>query len=258
MGRPVVSVQEADLSESDRLTVLIHKMDSAAIGTLLSNAALEERHVQLLLRRRDLAGEVLEQIGANRKWLANETIRFGLAVHALTPRRLAMTLLRQLFAVNLVRVALHPSAPAEVRCIAEELVIERIRQLPLAEKLVLARCGPARVAGALLAEGHSDVLRAVLQSPFLTEAQVVRVLWRASVPPHVVVTIAEDVKWSSRYLVRLALVRNAHTPVAAAVRFLPNLLLSDLRELVRSGSLPGHLREHVKREVTRRGGLPRK
>jgi hypothetical protein len=110
------------------------------------------------------------------------------------------------------------------------------------------------VAGASLLEGHSDVLPAVLLSPFLTEAQVVRVLWRASVSPHVVVALAEHPKWSSHYLVRLALLRNAHTPVPVAMRFLPNVLSTDLRELLRSGNVPAHLREHVKRELARRGG----
>ena len=245
---------QIETTNSEELTVLIHESPPGELGVLLDQVGIEERHIQLMLRRSDLGGDLIERIGGNRKWAGSEAVRLGIVTHPHAPRRLAMTLLRQLFAFNLVRASLNPRAPAEVRCVAEELLIERIRQLPLSEKLLLARRGPARVAGALLAEGHSDVLPAVLQSPFLTEAQVVRVLWRASVPPHVVITLADHPKWSSHYLVRVALLRNQHTPIAAAMRFLPNVLSTDLRELLRGGNVPGHLREQVRREVARRSG----
>jgi hypothetical protein len=247
----------AETAESDRMTVLVHEARPDELLAVLSSQPLEEKHVQLLLRRVDAPAQVLEAIAGNGKWTRSEPVRLALVTHAHTPRRQALALLRQLFAFDLVRVALHPSAPAEIRCIAEELVIERVKQLPVGEKLKLARRGPARVAGALLAEGHADVLPIVLQNPFLTEAQVVRVLWRTSIPPHVVVVIAEHPKWSVRYLVRLALVRNQHTPLAAALRFLPKILLQDLRDLARSGGVPAHLREHVRRELAKRSGVAR-
>lgn len=250
----MASISQTEIVDSDELTVLIHQSPPEELAALLEQTEIEERHIQLMLRRSDLGGDLLELIGGSRKWTRSEAVRVGVVTHPHTPRRLAMTLLRQLFVFDLVRVALNSRAPAEVRCVAEGLLIERIRQLPLSDKLVLARRGPARVAGALLAEGHSDVLTAVLQSPFLTEAQVVRVLCRASVPPHVVITLADHAKWSSHYLVRLALLRNPHTPVPAAMRFLPNVLSTDLRDLLRSGNVPARLREHVKREVARRGG----
>jgi len=248
---------ETEVLEKDELTVLVHSTGSSALAGLLDHPSFDKRHACLLLRRSDLPADVLESIGGNRKWTKHEIVRLGVVVHAHTPRRIAMSLLRQLFAANLVRVALHPSAPAEVRCIAEELVIERVRQLSLTEKIAMARRGPVRVVGALLAEGHSDVLPAVLQSPFLTEAQVVRVLWRAGVPPHVVIAVAESSRWSSHYSVRLALVRNPYTPIAVALRFLPNLLVTDLRDLLRNGNVPSQIREHLRREVARKSGTLR-
>jgi len=246
--------QRVGTEESDRITALVHETGPAELLSLLTTLPLEEKHVHLLLRRVDAPTDVLESIARNPKWARSEPVRLGLVIHAHTPRRQALTLLRQLFAFDLVRVALHPSAPPEIRCVAEELVTERVTQLPLAEKLLLARRGPARAAGALLAEGHSDVLPLVLQNPRLTEAQVVRVLWRTNVPAHVVVMLAEHPKWSVRYMVRLALIRNPHTPLAAVLRFLPNIMLPDLRDLVRGGTLPAQVREHAKRELARRTG----
>jgi hypothetical protein len=247
-------LQTIELSEREGLTLLVHTTPPSGLAALLEHPQLEWQHVQLLLRRSDLTAEILERIGQNRTWVKNEAIRLGVVLHPHTPRRMAMTFLRLLQAANMVRVALTATAPSEVRCIAEEIVIERVRQLPLGEKLVLARRGPARIAAALLAEGHSDVLPTVLQSPFLTEAQVARVLWRSSVPPHVVIALAENSKWSCRYQVRLALIRNPHTPMVATLRFLPNLMTTDLRDLLRNGNLPAQVREPLRRELARRGG----
>ena len=255
--KPESEVRRLETAESDRITVLLHEARPDELLAVLLSQPLEEKHVQLLLRRVDLPGPVLEAIAGSGKWIRSESIRLALVTHPHTPRRQALHLLRQLFAFDLVRVTLHVSAPAEIRCVAEELVVERVKQLPVGEKLQLARRGPARVAGALLADGHSDVLPVVLQNAFLTEAQVVRVLWRTNIPPHVVVVIAEHPRWSVRYMVRLALVRNQHTPLAAALRFLPNILLQDLRDLVRGGGLPAHLREHARRELAKRSGVAR-
>jgi hypothetical protein len=105
-----------------------------------------------------------------------------------------------------------------------------------------------------LAEGQGDVLPAVLVNPFLNEAQVLRVLARTRSPKQVIVAVAEHPKWGVRYNLRLALLRSMHTPVSVALQFLPNLLVHDLRELLRAGGAATHLREHVKRELARRSG----
>lgn len=250
-------VRQFETAERDRITVLLHEASPDDLLALVASQPLEEKHVQLLLRRVDAPKAVLEAIAGSGKWIRSESIRVALVTHPHTPRRQALHLLRQLFPSDLIRVTSHVSAPAEIRCIAEELVVERVKQLPVGEKLQLARRCPARLAGALLADGHLDVLPVVLQNAFLTEAQVVRVLWRTNTPPHVVVGIAEHPKWSVRYMVRIALLRNQHTPLASALRFLPNILLHDLRDLVRGGGVPAHLREHVGRELTKRSGRGR-
>jgi len=79
------------------------------------------------------------------------------------------------------------------------------------QRITLARRGPARVAGALIATGHAQVLEIALDNPRLTEAQVLKVLWHDKLPQVVVLTVANHRKWSQHYNVRLALVRNSST-----------------------------------------------
>jgi hypothetical protein len=248
-------LEQARTQEGDGLAALLHDPHPDVLASLLANPHLQEMHVRVLVHRADLPAAILESIAREPRWIRSEPVRLGLVQHPHTPRLDALTLLRQLFVFDLVRVCMHPAAPPEIRRVAEELLAERASQLPTAGKLTLARRGPARVAGALLAEGHADVLPLVLVNPFLNEAQVLRVLARTSTPKQVIVAVAEHSKWGVRYNVRLALLRSAHTPVAAALQFLPNLLLPDLRELLRAGGIATHLREHVKREIARRGGV---
>ena len=87
--------------------------------------------------------------------------------------------MRQLFLFDLVRLSLLPSAPADIRRVAEEVILTRVPHLPVGEKLTLARRGPARVAGAILAEGHAQAIKLALANAFLTESQVLRVLAKA-------------------------------------------------------------------------------
>jgi len=153
---------------------------------------------------------------------------------------------------DLVRVSLLPSAPADIRRAAEELIIARVPHLPIGEKLTLARRGPARVAGAVLAEGHPQAVKLALANSFLTESQVLKILAKLELPERVVVAIAQHPKWSVQYNVRVALVRHPHTPVPALLEFLPDLTLGDLQDVEGLEQLTAHSRKYVQQELARR------
>ena len=122
------------------------------------------------------------------------------------------------------------------------------------EKLTLARRGPSRVVGALLAEGHAQAIKLALGNAFLTESQILKVLAKPDVPARVVAAIAQHAKWSSQYNVRVALLRNPHTPVPCVLAFLPNLTLRDLQDVAKLEGLAPHSRKYIQRELARRLG----
>lgn len=64
--------------------------------------------------------------------------------------------------------------------------------------------------------------------------------------------IAHHRKWSVSYNVRLALVRHPLAPLASVLGYLPELTVTDLRELAAPGIVPEALRKYLKAEVTRR------
>lgn len=158
-----------------------------------------------------------------------------------------------------MQLALLPSGAPVVKHLAEELILARLPQLPPAQKMILARRGLARITGALLADGQPEILSIVLESPFLNEGQVLRVLSKITVPARVVAAIADSGRWSEHYSVRLALIRNPQAPLARILSFLPSISTADLRILAESTSVAASVRPHIRRELAnhmRRGAGP--
>ncbi|MGC1485312.1 MAG: hypothetical protein WA789_16085 [Candidatus Acidiferrum sp.] len=236
----------------DELTALLHHADGEVLLALLDNPSLEETQLCILLERKSLPGEILEEVARRKPLLKNYRVKRALAFHPRTPRLVTLRLLRDLYLMDVVQLTLLPGIPTELKRNAEDQLVSRLPQLPLGQKITLARRGPARLAGALLAEGHAQIVAIVLDNAYLTEAQVLRVLSREKIPPVVVRAITQHRKWSITYNVRLALVRHPSSPLATVLGYLPELTVSDLRELAAPGIVPESLRKYLQSEVQRR------
>lgn len=241
-----------DLASKEELQSLIHASQEDALLAVIENPNLDESLLTQMLDRLDLTSKVLSVVASKPKWTASEAVRLRLARHPKTPRRIALSAVRQLFLFDLVRLSLLPSAPAEIRRVAEEIILTRIPNLPIGEKLTLARRGPSRVAGAILAEGHPQAVKLALANAFLTESQILRVLAKPGVPERSVAAIAQHPKWSCQYNVRAALVRNQRTPAPCVLAFLPNLTLRDLKDILQLESLSPHAKRYIQQELARR------
>ena len=244
--------ERALIATGEELAGLLHHPSADVLLALLDNPALDETQVCLLLERKDLPGEILEEIGRRKALLKSYRVKRALAFHPRTPRLVSLRLLRDLYLMDLVQVAILPGVSAELKRNAEEQLIARLPQLPLGQKITLARRGPARVAGALLAEGHAQIAPIVLDNPYLTEAQILRALSREKLPPPVIPAIVQHRKWSISYNIRLALIRHPGAPLATILSYLPQLTVSDLRELAAPGIVPENLRKYLQAEVQSR------
>jgi hypothetical protein len=245
-------VQLARTATGDELAALIYHPNPAVLLALLENPWFDDTTLCLLLARKDLPAELLEEIGSRKPLLKTYAVKRALLFHPRAPRLICLRLLRDLYLMDLVQFTLSPAVSPELKRHAEEQILARLPQLPLGQKITLARRGPARVAGALLAEGHSQVLPVALDNPYLTEAQVLKVLAREKVSLPIVQALAAHRKWSHAYNVRLALVRNPSAPLATVLAFLPELTVNDLRDLAAPGIVPANLRNYLQAEVQRR------
>jgi len=242
------ATQRALTAAGEELAALLHSDTEEVLLALLKNPALVETDIAVLLARKNLPTAVIEEISKRREWLKTYALKKSLACHPHTPRLVSLRLLRELYLMDLVHIALLPGVSAELKRNAEDQLITRLPQLPLGQKITLARRGPARVAGLLLAEGHSLVIPVALDNSHLTAAQILKVLAREAVPESVVQAIALHRKWSRDYNVRLALIRNPATTLAVSLGFLPELTVSDLNELAAPGNMSEPLRKYLEAE----------
>ncbi len=244
--------ERARAATGEELAALLHHPSPEVLLALLDNPALDETQLCLLLERKNLPGEILEDVLRRKSLLKSYRVKRALAFHPRTPRVNGLRLLRDLYLMDLVQVALSPGVSAELKRNAEDQLVSRLPQLPLGQKITLARRGPARVAGALVAEGHAQVISVALDNSNLTEAQVLKTLSRDKLPAAVIPAIIQHRKWSISYNVRLALVRHQLSPLATILGYLPELTVSDLRELAAPGIVSENLRRYLLAEVQRR------
>jgi hypothetical protein len=246
--------ERARTATGEELAALLHHHSSDVLLALLDNPALDETQLCLLLDRKDLPAEVLEEVARRKPLLKNYRVKRALAFHPRTPRVAGIRFIRELYLMDLVQLTLLAGTSAELKRIAEEQLIARLPQLPLGQKITLARRGTGRVAGALLADGHTQVLSVVLDNPSLTEAQVLKALSRERLPVGVVKAVAQHRKWSHIYNVRLALVRHPSSTLSTILAYLPELTVSDLRELAAPGIVSESLRKYLLAEIQQRMG----
>lgn len=244
--------QQLRSASGDEFVRLIQETPAGELLPALDNPSLDEETLGLLLQRKDLPAEFLQEVLLRRHFLKNYRVKKALAFHPHTPRTDGFRLLRELYLMDLVQFSISPGVQPDMKIKAEEQVIAKLPQLPLGQKITLARRAPGRIAGALLAEGHPPVVKAALGNPNLTEAQVLRVLSRGKLPAIVVQSLAQDEKWSHVYNVRIALIRQPSTTLTKVLSFLPELTISDLRELAAPGILPENLRHYLQAEIQRR------
>ncbi|MGH9678361.1 MAG: hypothetical protein ACRD4Y_00260, partial [Candidatus Acidiferrales bacterium] len=157
---------------------------------LIENPSFDESHVCLLLERKDLSATVLGAIASRKQWRGTYRVRLALAAHPHTPRLAAMRALRDLHLLDLVRISLLPASAGELRRLAEQRILAQLPQLPLGQRIMLARRGSARVAASLIEHGPEQVARIALDNPFLNEGQLLKTLSKDSLPARIVMSVA--------------------------------------------------------------------
>ncbi len=223
----------------------IHSVSREVLAAAASHPALNEDLALSLLKRADLPGEVLEHLSKNAAVMKSRKVKLALVAHPRTPRHVSMPVVRHLFTFDLMRVALTPVVPADVKVVAEEVLCNRTGTISSGEKLTLAHRASGRVAAELLADAEPRVIHAALDNSRLTESHVVKAVMRSNASPILVLAVCQHSKWSLRREVRIALLRSQHTPMARAVEFAASFPVPILRDILHGSRLPANAREHL-------------
>ena len=124
--------------------------NEAALARPADDASLTADLALAIVKDRDLSSEVIEQITRNGAAMKSRKLRVALAAHPRTPRRIALRLIRELYTFDLMQFSLIPAVAADLKRVADELLMARLASITLGERLALARRSSAMVAAALL------------------------------------------------------------------------------------------------------------
>jgi hypothetical protein len=201
---------------------------------------------------RGLSSEVLEQISKNTAAMKSRKVRLALAAHPRAPRRIALRLIRELYTFDLMQFSLLPVVAADLKRVADELLVGRLASISLGERISLARRSSGRVAAALLLDRELRVWQSALENPRLTESSVVKALLSPTALPAFVKALCHHPKWSVRPEIRMALLRNEHTPLARALEFARRLPPAQLRDVLHSSRLPESIKSYLRKDLESR------
>ncbi len=213
---------------------------SAADSLLTADLALAA------LKDRDLPAEVVEQVSRNTAVMKSRKVRIALAAHPRMPRRIALRLIRELYTFDLMQLSLLPAVGADLKRVADELLVARLASITLGERIALARRSSAMVAAALLLDKEPRVWQTALENPRVTEPAIVRALLRPGSTPAFVKAVCHHAKWSLRPEIRMALLRNEYTPLARALEFARRLPPAQLRDILHASRLPEKIRSYLR------------
>ncbi len=253
MGEIERRVREAIDAEPESIGRFLKDPSDKVILSLLANRNINEEHLLVLAKRRDLSGSVLEAVGARKFGPEGYRIKLALVVNPRTPRRMALGFLKDLRLRDLGLVTRNRGIPTELRQAAEGIVKEKLTSLPPGMKISLARQVSEELIKALLAEGNPLVVRACFENPMMNEAVALWAVNHKKTPPSTIESISAHPNWSARKSVRFALTRNPATPIGRAIEFVQGMVVSDQRFLYNDPSVPAAVKVQVEIELERKG-----
>lgn len=191
----------------------------------------------LALLGTDLEPGLIERLNKQSVATTSRKVKLAIIRHPKTPRYVSLSLIRKLFTFDLMQVALTPEVAGDLKMAAEEALIKRLETISAGEKLSLARRASGRVASALLLNTDPRIVTAALENPRLTDGLVTRTLLSQEASLALVRTVCSHPKWSLRREIRIALLRNEHTPLEHAIEFARSLPNDVVKEILGKSNL---------------------
>jgi len=222
----------------------------------LDNPELGSEELALLLRNRAATAEIVTRVGRHPGWMRPRGIKVALVGNPRAPQVLARRFLPHLFWRDLADLARNLRVSPVVRREAEKLIRTRLPELSVGERTSLARRGSRGILEMLRDQSEALVLQAVAGNPRATEADLALILIRAELPQGFLSWLADRSSWSSRRVVRLALVRHPRTPPSSALRLLTSLSRRDLDDLRHDPMVPRLVRVAAERHLSSAGPAP--
>ena len=142
-----------------------------------------------------------------------------------------------------------PSAVVET---AKLSVYAQLKALNVPQRVKLAMKGNREVRAILLRDTNRLIPRMVLLNPRLTEDEVLMIAKDRNSDVEILRAVGDNRDWLTHYGIRAALVENAKTPVALALRILKTLQEREVRILAKSKNVSSAVASQARRMLFRK------
>ncbi len=119
-----------------------------------------------------------------------------------------------------------------------ESLYTRVQNMSISEKVKLASLGSKEARNLLIKEPNRLITQAVINSPKLTDDEVVSFAGNKNLTKEVPLLISKKKEFIKNYMVKVALLNNPKTPLPTSIKFLSHLRDKDLRNIAKSKNVP--------------------
>lgn len=245
-------IELASSGSEEDLRFLAHHPSPEVLSTLLKNKDLTEDIALIIANRKNVSPEILESLFKDIRWKVSYRIMLALCKNPKTPQKISLSLIKSLKIFDLADLTRNQFIPMNVKMKAEAEIIKKIPSMPLGIKIALAKRAGGGVLIRLIEDGKKEVVAVCLDSPYMTESEIYKIISKKTVSPEIIWQIADYSKWSCSYQIQWALILNTHTPLPRVVNFLQNIKTSDLRELYEAPEVPSSTKPFIHSELLER------
>jgi len=266
-------IELAQTGSRELRALLARDSNSQVQEAVINSPRITEVEIVAIARSAKIGSALLSKIAAKREWLKNYQVRLALVSNPKTPLPLALKLVTTLRDADLTGLA-------KSKVLAEELVVatertmaqrapatpqqekeekraksryQEIQDLPVPEKVKLAMSGDKEARSILIKDSNKQIQEAVLDSPRITEPEIVAIANSRSVGEELLRKIAGNRDWMKNYQVRIGLANNPKTPLTIGLRIIGTLMISDLKRLSKSKGVSSVLSAAANRFLIKKG-----
>lgn len=255
MYPPREDMRSAASAGTEELWQLLKGQQPAVISQAVFNGHFNEQMAIFTAKCKRTPQDVLEILANDGRFRSSYELKLAICKNPRAARKTTFSLLKFVKIFDLAEISKDPFVNINVRQKIEYLISERIPSMPVGIMIALAKKAGPNIVFSLFQSGHQAVISACLENPLLTEGHIYKLINKGSTSPTVIRMISEHKKWSLRYHVRFALIRNFYTPMPLVVKFIRSMNISDLKDLHSDPGLPLSTRPFIYRELLERGDI---
>jgi hypothetical protein len=134
-------------------------------------------------------------------------------------------------------------------------IFNAVQKMGVMQKIKLARTGGKEARGLLIRDRNKVVSTSVIQSPKITESEVVTIAQSRSVSDDILRIISNNREWTRNYKVKHCLAINPKSPQHMAIKYLNYLQDRDLKSITKSRDVSSVISSHARRLLQKKGKL---